>query len=392
MSGGTDLRSHWTLDPKVTFLNHGSFGATLAEVQEYQQDYRERLEREPVDFLVRQLPDLWEASRNSLATFLGADPKGLVFVSNATDGVGAVLRSLTFEPGDQLVCTNHGYNACNNVLGHVATRFGAEVVVAQVPFPLQDPGQVETALEDVLTDRTKLVLIDHVTSPTGLIFPVEKLVRSLQARGIQVLVDGAHAPGMLPLNLDELGADYYVGNGHKWMCAPKSVGFLYVRAEHRDSIVPTTISHGANKPREGYSRLQDQFDWPGTQDPTPVLCLKHSMEILATLVPGGWPEIYSRNHELVLQGRDLLCNALQIEAPAPDSMLGSLAAVPLPSVDPGFKPGPFDPDPLHSKLWKEHQVEVPIVHYPGEPARLLRISAHLHNRVEDYERLIQVLS
>ncbi len=386
-----DLRSHWTLDPKVCFLNHGSYGAVLAEIQEVQQDYRDRLEREPVDFLQRAFASLLDNARARVAQFVGARPGGLVFTDNATAGVNAVLRSLTFEPGDELVCTNHAYNACSNVLHHVANRFGAKVVVAQVPFPLKSEDEVVEAIESVITGRTKIALVDHVTSPTGLVFPIQRIVDSLKERGVDTLVDGAHGPGMLPLNLHRLGAAYYVANGHKWLCAPKAVGFLYVREDRAKGITPVVISHGANSKRAGYTRLQNEFDWPGTIDPTPILCLPESIEALGRLVSGGWPKIYERNHALARHGRDLLCKTLGVETPTPDSMVGNLAAVPLPDLQGIAKPGAFESDPLHNSLRENHGVEIPVVHYPGDPGRLIRLSAHLHNRVEDYGTLVKAL-
>ena len=386
-----DWASHWTLDPAVHFLNHGSFGAVPAEVIEVQQDFRDRMEREPVDFILRQAQPLIDSARLAVADYVNADPQGLVFVTNATTGANAVLRSLDFEPGDEIVYTNHGYNACNNVVDYVAARSGAKAVVAQIPFPLHDSGQVWDGIEAVLSSQTRLVLIDHVTSPTGLIFPIEDIVPRLQERGILVLVDGAHGPGMMPVDLRALGADFYVANGHKWTCAPKSVGFLYVRADQRDRIVPTTISHGANTTRPGHTPFQDHFDWPGTIDLTPILCWPHALKTLAGLVDGGWPAIYARNRELALEARALLCKTLAIEEPAPASMIGTLAAVPLPEAPGGFAGSAFEPDPLHKSLWEEHRIEVPIFHYPGTPSRLLRISAHLFNRMENYQALCKVL-
>ena len=391
MQEPSDLASFWTLDPKVCFLNHGSFGAVLTEVQEIQRDYRDRLEREPVDFLQRVLPDLLDQSRERVAQFVGAQPKGLVFTSNATAGVNAVLRSLKFEAGDELVCTNHAYNACQNVLQYAADSAGAKVVVAQVPFPLTSEDQVIEAIEAVITKRTKIALIDHVTSPTGLVFPIKRIVERLKARGVDTLVDGAHGPGMLPLDLDDLGAAYYVANGHKWLCAPKTVGFLYVREDRQEGMVPTVISHGSNSSREGYSRLQIDFDWPGTTDPTPMLCLPESIDALGRLLPGGWKAIYERNQALARHGRDRLCELLGVPAPAPDSMIGNLAAVPLPDQSGVEIPGRFESDPLHTSLWNNHRVEIPVIHYPGTPGRLIRLSAHLHNSKSDYDRLFEAL-
>jgi isopenicillin-N epimerase len=387
----SELASYWTLDPTVHFLNHGSFGAVLAEVQEVQQDYRDRLEREPVDFILRQLPPLFDAARERVAEFIGADPEGLAFVSNATAGVNAVLRSLRFEPGDELLCTSHGYNACQNVLQHVADRFGAKVVIAPVPFPLESEDEVVDAIEAALTPRTKIALIDHVTSPTGLVFPIERIVQRLQGQGVDVLVDGAHGPGMLPLDLRKLGAAYYVGNGHKWLCAPKTVGMLYVRSDRRERIVPAIISHGANSPRAGYTQLQTDFDWPGTVDPTPLLCLPVSINALANLMPGGWNAIYQHNRGLALRGRNILCGALGVPTPSPDSMIGSLAAVPLPDLSPDALTGPFIPDPLHKALWENQRVEIPVFRYPGNPGRLIRLSAHLHNSLADYDALAKAV-
>lgn len=390
-----DLRqhwaSHWTLDPEVHFLNHGSFGAVPSEVLEVQQDFRDRLEREPVDFILRHVPELWEVARHALAEFVQADPAGLVFVSNATDGVNAVLRSLDFEPGDEIVYTNHGYNACNNVVDYVARRSGARSVVAQIPFPLSSAEEAWAGLQAVLSERTRLVLLDHITSPTGLVFPIEDWVPQLQARGIRVLVDGAHSPGMLPLDLRGLNADYFVANGHKWLCAPKSVGFLYVHPEHRDEVWPAVISHGANTPRPGSPRLHDQFDWAGTIDPTPALCLPACIRVLGDMVAGGWPAIYDRNRTLALRGRELLCAALSVPEPAPGAMIGTLAAVPLPPAPADHEPSAFTPDPLHTRLFEDHRIEIPVFHYPGEPSRLIRLSAHLHNRLEDYEALATAL-
>jgi len=212
----------WSLDRAVTFLNHGAFGACPLPVLEAQQRLREQLEREPLRFFTREFEELLDAARTQLAAFIGADAAELVFVPNATTGVNSVLRSLLFNPGDELLTTNLEYNACRNALDFVATRTGAKVVVATVPFPLDSPNQVVEVVMERLSPRTRLALLDHVTSQTGLIFPIQELVSQLAARGVDTLVDGAHAPGMVPLHLHEIGATYYTGNCHKWLCAPKS--------------------------------------------------------------------------------------------------------------------------------------------------------------------------
>jgi isopenicillin-N epimerase len=381
----TPLRAHWTLDPDVVFLNHGSFGACPREVLEAQSLLRARLEREPVRFFVNDLEPLFDAARAEVAAFLGADARDLVFVANATGAVNAVLGSLALAPGDELLCTDHGYNACWNALHRFAERAGARVTQARVPFPLAGPDDVVSAVLGAVGPRTRLLLIDHVTSPTGLVFPVAALARALAPRGIDVLVDGAHAPGMLPLDLSALAADgvaYYTGNFHKWCCAPKSVAFLWARRDKQPGLRPTVISHGANSPRTDRSRFQLEFDWCGTVDVTPWLTVPAALRFMARLLPGGWPAVMADNHQKAVRARRTLAAALGVAPPAPESMLGSLAALPLPDGD----------DPLQEALYARHHVQVPIIPWPAPPRRLVRVSAQLYNEDADYAALAAALT
>lgn len=387
-----DLRGHWNLHPDVHFLNHGSFGACPAEVLEKQTIWRMRMEREPVKFLGREILGHLDEARGVLAEFVGADPGGLVFVPNATTGVNAVLRSMEFEAGDELVITNHGYNACNNVARYVTERAGAKVVVAQVPFPIESSEQALEAILASVTERTKLVLVDHITSPTALVLPVKRLVEELHARGVLVLIDGAHAPGMLDLNLADIDADYYTGNCHKWLCAPKGAAFLWARADRRDGLRPAVISHGANTVREGFTRMQDEFDWCGTDDPTAFLCVPEAIRFMGSLVPDGWDGVRRRNHELCIAGRRLLLAELGQEAPAPESMLGSIASVILGPGEQCAQRGAFSVDPLQTRLFEEHHVEVPISTWPEAPSRVMRISAQLYNEIGDMQALVAGLA
>lgn len=381
----------WSLDPGVVFLNHGSFGAAPRSVLAEQARLRAHLEREPVRFFIRELEAMLDGVRGALGSFLGANPEDLALLSNATSGVNTVVRSLDFRPGDELLTTTHTYNACANALAYVAERTGATVVTAEVPFPLEGPETVVDAVLAKVTERTRLVLLDHVTSPTGVVFPLERLVPLLQGRGVDVLVDGAHAPGMLPLHLEALGAAYYTGNCHKWLCAPKGAAFLHVRRDRQDRIHPLTISHGLNAPRTDRSRFRLEFDWCGTSDPTAWLCIPAALRAMEGLVPGGWPEVMERNRALAQAGRRLLCAALGVSPPCPEGMLGSLAAVQLPD-DMGRPRSFLGTDPLQDRLLEEQCIEVPIFPWPARPSRWLRISAQLYNSAEQYAFLAQSLT
>lgn len=382
------MKHHWTLDPAISYLNHGAFGATPRIVLETQNEYRAKLEREPVRFFVRELEPLLDAARAELATFLGCDEAGLAFVPNATAGVNSVLRSMDLDKFDELLVTTHEYNASRNVLDYVANVAGAKVVVAEIPFPIASPDIVVERVLEKVTERTRLLLIDHVTSQTGIILPIERIIAELRSRGIDTLVDGAHAPGMIPLDLRATGAAYYTGNLHKWVCAPKGAAFLWARENRRATVRPSNISHGANSTRRDRSRYLVEFDWTGTFDPSAWLSVPAALHAMQNFVDAGWSEVMRRNRELALKARNLLCDALQIEHPAPDEMLGSLAALPLPD---GASEWDGPCDPLQDALLFEHRIEVPLMPWPAPPKRLLRISAQLYNSIDEYERLAAAL-
>jgi isopenicillin-N epimerase len=380
------------LEAATTFLNHGAFGACPRAVLARQRELRDQMEREPVRFFIRELEPLLDAARHALGRFLGAPADDLVPVPNATFGVNCVLRSLDFKPGDEILVTDHEYNASSNAAFYAAERAGASVVVAHPPFPLQSEDEIVEAILRCVTPRTRLALIDHVTSQTGLVFPIARLARELAARGVDLLVDGAHAPGMLPLQLRKLGAAYYTGNCHKWMCAPKGAAFLYVRQDLQDRIRPLSISHGANSPRRDRSRLLIEFGWTGTCDPTPFLSLPKAIEYVGGLLPGGWAEVRRRNHALAVAARKLLCDALDIPLPCPTRLLGSLASIPLPDAAAGVRLHPrLLVDPLQNTLLHRHGLEVPIIPWPAWPQRLIRISAQLYNCLPEYAKLAQAL-
>ena len=380
------LRDQWSLDPEVRFLNHGSFGATPRVVLEAQSAWREQLEAQPVRFMARELEGHLDAARACLGPFLGADPDDLAFLPNATHGLNTVLRSLRLEPGDEILTTSHGYNAARTAATFVCERAGATLVEAPLPWPIASPGQAVEAVLAGFSPRTRLLLIDHVTSPSGLLLPVAELIEAAAARGVETLVDGAHAPGMFALDLDALGAAYYTGNCHKWLCAPKGAAFLHVRRDLQAGVRPLAISHGANDPRRDRSRFRLEFDWTGSADPSAYLCVPRCIEFLRDLSPGGLPAHYARIHALALRGRDLLCEALEVEAPAPDAMLGALAAVPLP---PGEPLPPGAADPLQVWLREAHRFEVPVVRFPG--GRAIRIATQAYVSEEELVALAGAL-
>jgi isopenicillin-N epimerase len=383
----------WPLDPGVDFLNHGSFGSCPRAVLDFQQAIRARMERQPVQFFVRDLEPMLDAARGEVARFLDADTEDIVFVPNATTGVNVVLRSLHFQTGDELLVTDHEYNACRNALQFAAENSGARIVVARAPFPLQSADQIVEAVLQCVTSRTRLVLLDHVTSQTGVIFPIEWLAAELSRCGVEILVDGAHAPGMVPLRLRELGVTYYTGNCHKWLCAPKGAAFLYVRRERQKQIRPLVISHGANSPRTDRSRFLIEFGWMGTGDPSAWLSVPEAIRYLGSLAAGGWPEIMRRNHALAVAGRNIICRALKVAPPCPDDLIGSLASIPISdAVDSAPQRSPLYLDPLQEKLLRHYSIEVPIIPWPAPPKRMLRISAQLYNRESQYERLAKAVT
>jgi len=386
-----DLAAHWQLNPAIDFLNHGSFGATPTCVLQAQRQWIDAMEADPIRFIApeRELEPKIDLVRERLAQLVAAPARDIAFVRNATDGVNAVFRSVALRPGDEILVTNHGYNACINAARFAAERAGAEVHVVAIPFPIEDPAQVVEAISGAFTSRTRFLLVDHVTSPTGLVFPVAEIIRCAHARGIRVLVDGAHAPGMLPLDLAALDADYYTANHHKWLCGPKVSGFLYVRPELQEEIRPTVISHAANRPRPGRSRFLAEFDWTGTYDPTPLLALPAAIDFLASLFPGGLDGLMQRNRQLALDAQRHLCDVLRIPVPAPAAMIGSLVTIPIHHMPADFL---RTPEELAAWLYGEHRMEMPVFFSPcGDGTTLLRIALQAYNRLEQVERLAEIL-
>lgn len=389
-SAADGARSLWALDTAVRHLNHGSFGAVLNEVLELQSEWKRRFEADPTHFVFRDLQPAMDRARDAVAAFVGADPLLVAPVRNATTGVASVLRS--FEPllasGDQLLTTTHDYNAVRQILRFTAERTGAEVVVARVPFPIEGAGQVTEAVLGAVNSRTRLAVIDHVTSPTALVFPIQEIVAVLEPE-IPVLVDGAHGPGQVTVAVDDLGASWYTGNLHKWVCAPKGAGFLHTRADRIEMTIPAVISHGYNAVVEGpEGRYRGLFDWLGTDDFSAWAVVPDVLRLVGGLGTGGWEGVMKRNHDLVLEGRSVISEAVDVRLPAPDEMVGSMASVRLPDA---VGPGPGgDLSPIMDDLF-DAGFSALVMNWPEWPSQLLRLSAHLHNSIDDYLALGEYL-
>ena len=408
------MAAHWRLDPACVFLNHGSFGATPVCILEKQREIIAIMEREPIRFFVEIAEGLLDETRHAIAGLVNADAEGIVHVPNATAGVNTVVRSLRFQPGDELLTNSHEYNACNNVLRWAEKQWGAKMVTVEPPFPVRREQELVDAVLAGVTSRTKLVMLSHITSPTGLIFPVQPIVDELNRCGIESLVDGAHAPGMIPIDLKKLNATYYTGNFHKWLCAPKGAAFLHVREERRadGGVRPLVISHGANSTRTDRSRFRIEFDYIGTWDLSAYLCVPEFIRFLSALFPGGGgglAGLMKHNHDRVLEGRDILLEALapltgQTVPPVHDRMLGSMAALALPDPPRGMiRPSKLGyHDALADDLIQRHGLQVPVMPFPplrpgvkydavNPQKRLIRIAMQAYNSVEQVRYLAECL-
>jgi isopenicillin-N epimerase len=396
---GFSLESPWRLDPNIAFLNHGSFGACPEPVALARQAILEELEANPMSALERAFEPRLDAARSAVASYLGADPEGLVVVPNATAGVSTVLRSLRFRPGDELLTTDHEYNATLNALHAVADEARARVVQVPIPLPIRDPREVTEAILAAVTPRTRIALVSHVTSPSGILFPIEDIVRELDRLGVDALVDAAHAPGMVPVDVAGLGAAYWTANNHKWLCAPKVSGVLVVREDRRHLIRPLITSHGANDPRANRPRLWQLFDWQGTSDPSPFLTVPFAIGFLATLHEEGWPGLRTENRDGAIAARRMLLEGLGGEPIVPESMLGSMVSVVLPA---GLLASDTDARALRDSLATEDGIEVPISPLPVPAARadratppssfFVRVSWQRYVETADIERLMDAFA
>ena len=387
----SEFAKYWNINSDTVFLNHGSFGATSKVVLAEQNRLRNQLESDPVWFLEEVVEEMWQNAILSISNFLNADPGGMVFLSNATSGVNTVLRSLSLKPGDEIIVPNHTYQACWNAVDFVTSRSGAKTVIVEIPFPVDSKEDIINPILERVNRNTRLALIDTVSSPTGLRMPFEELVYQLQSKNVDVLLDAAHGPGIVPLDIKKLNPAYCAGNLHKWICTPKGSAFLHIREDKIGGIRPLAISHGASVVGTNEEKFRFEFDWQGTCDPTPWLCIPTAIAHVEDLVDGGWSEVMEKNRKLTLEARRILSEELGLDLPCPDYMIASLASIIIPKKG-KIANSVFDSDPLHSKLIKEFGIQVPVFNWPHHDRRYLRISAHLYNHIDEYKYLAKVLS
>jgi isopenicillin-N epimerase len=378
---GEDLRSQWMLHEDVIFLNHGSFGAVPRSVLAEQDRWRRRLEAEPIEILGRRQAELIAAAKEPLGAFLHMRPQDFGLVTNATEGINAVLGSLRFSAGDELLTTNHVYNAVRQAMRHVAGRQAAGYREIPVATPVESAEQIAQTIIDGISDRTRLLVIDHITSPTGLVFPVEAIAAACAARGVELLVDGAHAPGMIDLNVPACGATYYAGNLHKWSCAPKGCAFLWVAPHRQADIHPCVISHMYGQ------GLAAEFGWQGTRDASSWLTIPAALRFMGEL---GWQRIRQHNHALAVWAHAMLCERFGVAplSPLDGSLLGATATVRLPQ--PLAAMTDDQAKALQQSLYTDHRIEIPLFNWQG--AQHLRVSCQVYNRPVDYHRLADVIS
>ncbi len=361
----------------MVYLNHGAFGATPAPVLEAAARWRLQMERQPMRFMLKELPGALREAASRLAEWLGGRGEDLVFVENATSGVNAVVRSLSLGPGDQVLMFDQGYPACQNAARWVCDQVGAELITVPLPFPHPTDGAILEAVAEGLGPRVKLAVLDHITSGSAVLTPAAELVRICRERGVQVLIDGAHAPGMIPLDVTAVDADYYVGNCHKWLLAPKGCAFLWTRPERQDGLHPTTISHGLG---QGFST---EFDWVGTRDHSPWLAITAALDLRQEL---GEAWIQDHNRDLAWQGAELLAQAWDCAISVPRERACSIITLPAPvELEPTWEAA----EALQDRLWRDHRVMVPA--FPIHDRLWVRISAQVYNGLDDYARLAEVL-
>ena len=375
------LKKYFLLDPNIHFLNHGSFGATPTPVFREYQRWQLELERQPVEFLGRRITKLMADSRAALGEYVGTHADNLIYAQNVTIALNIIARSLELGSNDEVLATDHEYGAMDGMWRFLSRERGFRYVNHHIRIPLTTEENFIQDLWQSVTPRTRVIFISHITSPTALIFPVQEIIRRAQKAGILTIIDGAHAPGQIPLQLDSLGADFYCGNLHKWLCAPKGAGFLYARPEKQHLLKPLVISWGYESETPGYSQFVDHNEWWGTRDMAAFLSVPAA---IAFQEKHDWDKVRDACHGLARSALGRICELtglppLHTEA---DSWFRQMVAAPLP-IDTNITV-------LKTRLYDEYQIEVPLIDWNGN--KLIRVSVQGYNSKHDLDQLCRALS
>lgn len=364
----------------MIFLNHGSYGATPLTLLQKQREWQDRLERQPVAFINDEMPGALRDAAGVLAAFLGTKADSLAFLENTTTGIGAILRSFTFAPGDEIIITDHIYNAVRQTLIHICAQTGARLRIVALGMPVTSSGEISDRLRTAIGPGTRMVCIDHVASASAVVMPVAEIAAHCRALGVPLLVDGAHAPGMLTLDLDTLDADYYVGNCHKWMCSPKGAAFLRVAERARAGLHPLAISHAYG------TGFPNEFCMVGTRDASAQLTVPDAIAFHEAM---GGADLRARNQALAVAGGALLAERLGTCCGAPPELFGAMATVEMPASLSGAADRPAA-NALKGRLWAEHRIEVHVM--PFDQKLWLRLCTHAYNELSDIEALADRLA
>ncbi len=379
------MKDLYLLDPGLTFLNHGSFGACPREVLQHYQRWQLEMERNPVEFLGRRSAGLLAHSRALLAKTLGANPENLVYLPNATTGVNTVAHSLNLHSGDEIVTTDHEYGACNNAWNLICQRSGARYVPVEIPLPFE-AREFTRRLWAGVTPRTRVIFLSHITSTTALIFPVAELCHRARQAGILTVIDGAHVPGHIPLNLNALGADFYTGNCHKWLCAPKGAAFLHVLPQHHEKVHAAVVSWGYSASSTGPSGfdaytgatlLERRLQWQGTRDISAFLTVPHAIAFQAA---HDWDHVRRRCHALAAQTLQRIGELTRLPAIGQDEDFAQMVAIPVPAMD---------PQRLQQTLFDNYRIEIPVTSHRN--GHFIRLSIQGYNTPDDANALVNAV-
>jgi isopenicillin-N epimerase len=373
------VKDQFLLDPNIVFLNHGSFGATPKPVFEIYQTWQRELERQPVEFLDRRFAERMADTRAALGNYLGAQPDDLVYVTNATVGVNIVARSLELGPGDEVLTTDHEYGACDRAWRFLSKKRVFTYKHQPIPVPIKNTDDFVEQLWQGVTSQTRVIFFSHITSPTAIIFPVVDVCRRAREQGILTVVDGAHVPGQIPLNLEEIGADFYTGNLHKWLCTPKGAGFLYARPEGQNMLEPLVVSWGWESEKPGPSKFIDQHEWWGTRDISAFLSVPAAIRFQKE---NDWDKVRFDCHSLAVQAEKRIRALTGLPSQyADDAWYAQMVAAPLPTET--------DIVTLKTRLYDAYRIEVPFVEWNDR--KLIRVSVQGYNTQADIDRLLEAL-